>query len=227
MPEFQVEAEMVTPVIRWLRRNGLKVKPEFTLPWGICDLVGVELDPRKIKLRLSYGQTRSVGPLLRLLILSRIPDCASGKSIRFQGLIRDLSHNIETEVLSRELEALIRDGFVKGTKHGSFQKQNGWAPLHFRIVAVELKLNRISEALGQASSNRTFATHSYVALPMKRAVRVMRSERADSLVCSGIGLLGVSQRACVELIKPRMTKGISDEIVQSHVVERFWRTRDS
>jgi len=38
------------------------VKPEFSLPWGICDLVGVKLDPIKVKRRLSYGQTRPVGP---------------------------------------------------------------------------------------------------------------------------------------------------------------------
>jgi hypothetical protein len=218
---------MAPPVMRWLRRNGLKVKPEFSLPWGVCDLVGVKFDPLKVKLRLSYGQTRPVGPVLRLLVLSRIPDCDSGGAISFERLGKDLSHNIETDVLSRELDALVRDRFVKSTKSGSFQKLNGWAPLHFRIVAVELKLSRISEALGQASSNRTFATDSYVALPMKRALRVAHSERADSLVRSGLGLLGVSPRACCELIKPRMTKVVSDEIVQSHVVERFWRTRDS
>jgi hypothetical protein len=218
---------MAPPVVRWLTRSGLKVKREFTLPWGVCDLVGVKLDARKVKLRLSYGQTRAVGPVLRLLVLSRIPDCGSGKSIRFERLLRDLSHSVEPEVLSRELVTLMRDRFIKSTKRGSFQKLNGWAPLHFRIVAVELKLNRISEALGQAGSNRAFATDSYVALPMRRAVRVAHSERANSLVRRGIGLLGVSQRACFELIKPRTTKGISDEIVQSHVVERFWRTRDS
>jgi hypothetical protein len=226
-PGFRLEAEMAPPVIRWLRRNGLTVKPEFSLPWGICDLVGVKLDPLKVKRRLSYGQTRPVGPVMRLLILSRIPDCDSGKSIGLERLAKDLSHHIATEVLLRELDTLVRDKFVTNTKRGSFQKLNGWAPLHFRIVAVELKLSRISEALDQAASNRTFATDSYVALPMKRARRVARSDRADNLMRSGIGLLAVSHRACLELIKPRITKGTCDEIIQSHVVERFWRTRDS
>jgi hypothetical protein len=227
MRGFQLEAEMAPPVIRWLRRKGLQVKPEFTLPWGVCDLVGVKLDARKVKLRLSYGQTRPVGPVLRLLVLSRIPGCDSGKSICFANLLRDLSHNVEPELLSRELATLMRDRFIKRTQRGSFQKVNGWAPLHFRIVAVELKLNRITEAVGQAASNRAFATDSYVALPMRSAWRVAHSERAYSLLRRGIGLLGVSQRTCFELIKPITTKGISDEIVQSHVVERFWRTRDS
>jgi hypothetical protein len=117
------------------------VKPEFSLPWGVCDLVGVKLDPRKVKRRLSYGQRRPIGPVLRLLILSRIPDFDSGRSIGLAKLAKELSHNVETGVLLRELDALIRDRFVRNTKRGSFQKLNGWAPLHFRIVAVELKLD--------------------------------------------------------------------------------------
>jgi len=218
---------MAPPVMRWLRRNGLMVKPEFSLPWGICDLVGVKLDQIKVKRRLSYGQTRPVGPLQRLLILSRIPDCDSGKSIGLERLANELSHNIEVEVLLRELDTLVRNRFVKSTKRGSFQKLNGWAPLHFRIAAVELKLSRISEAIDQALSNRTFATDSHVALPRNCALRLARSDRASSLTLGGIGLLAVSHHACWELIKPSITKGTCDEIIRSHVVERFWRTRDS
>jgi hypothetical protein len=218
---------MAAPVVRWLRRKGLMVKSEFSLPWGICDLVGVRLDPLKVKRRLSYGQTRPVGPLLRLLILSRIPDCDSGKSIGLKRLANELSHNVETGLLLRELDTLVRDRFVKSTDRGSFQKLNGWAPLHFRIVAVELKLSRISDAIDQALSNRTFATESYVALPRNCALRLSRSDRASNLKRSGIGLLAVSHRACWELLKPTVTEGTCDEIIRSHVVERFWRTRDS
>ena len=227
VPDFRLEVEMTAPVMRWMLRRGLSVKSEFSLPWGICDLVGVKLDPRRVKRRLSYGQTRPVGPLLRLLILSKIPDCDSGKSIGLERLAGELSYNVETGSLLRELDALVRDKFVRNTKRGSFQKLNGWAPLHYRIVAVELKLNRVSEAMNQAVSNRTFATDSYVALPRTCALRVARSERATNLKRSGIGLLAVSHRACWELIPPSVSKGTFDEIVQSHVVERFWRTRDS
>jgi hypothetical protein len=224
---FRLEAEMASPVMRWLRRNGLMVKPEFSLPWGVCDLVGVKLNPLKVKRRLSYGQTRSVGPLLRLLILSKIPDCDSGKSIGVERLANELSHNVETNVLLRELNTLVRDRFVKNTNRSSFQKLNGWAPLHCRIVAVELKLSRVSEAIDQALSNRAFSTDSYVALPRTCALRLAQADRASHLRRGGIGLLAVSHRACWELIKPRISKGTCDAIIQSHVVERFWRTRDN
>ena len=224
---FRLEAEMAAPVIRWLRRGGLAVKAEFLLPWGVCDLVGVRLDAAKTKLRLSYGQTQSIGSITRLLILSRIPESESGKSITFQRLAKDLSPHFSSDDLLEQIDALVGGKFVIEPRRGFLQKVNGWAPLHSQIVAVELKLSRITEALSQATSNRAFATASYVALPTRRALQVTRSRKADIFTQRGIGLLAVSQHACRELISPKGSDVHSNEIIQSHVTERFWRTRGS
>jgi|SRR6202521_2438473 len=226
-PRFRRENEMAAPVIRWLQRSGLSVKPEFSVPWGICDLVGVKLDPVRVKRRLLYGQTRPIGPLIRLHILSRIPEADSGKSITLEKLKKDLSDHLPLDILSRELELLACGKFVTSPRRNFFQKANGWAPLHVRIVAVELKLTRVSEALSQAASNRAFATDSYVALPGKLATRLGRGDRADIFRRSGLGLLAVWHHACRELVRPSENKAVCSEIIQSHVVERFWRTRDS
>jgi len=222
---FKIETEMADPVIRWLRRNGLIVKAEFFLPWGICDLVGVKLDPRRVRQRLSYGQIWPIGPPMRLNILSRIPESNSGKSITAEKLHRDLSDHLSSAALSRELDLLARTKFVTSPRRGLFQKVNGWAPLHSRIVAVELKLQRVSEALSQATSNRAFATDSYVALPGRLALRVGRSNRVEAFRHSGVGLLGVWHHACREIVKPSSDDAACNELIQSHVVERFWRTR--
>lgn len=224
---FRLEAEMAAPVIRWLRRGGLTVKEEFLLPWGVCDLVGVKLDAARTKRRLSYGQTRSIGSITRLLILARIPESDSGKSISFQRLARDLSAHLSVDDLAGQIDSLVDGRFVIRPRRGFLQKVNGWAPLHSRIVAVELKLSRITEALSQATSNTAFATASYVALPTRRALQVTRSRKADIFTQRGIGLLAVSQHACRELISPNGSNAHSNEIIQSHVTERFWRTRDS
>jgi hypothetical protein len=224
---FQFEAEMTAPVTRWLLGRGLMVKAEFSLPWGVCDLVGVKLDAAKKKLRLSYGQTQPIGSITRLLILSRIPESDSGKSISFDKLARDLSAHLSADALSHQLDALVRSRFILQPRRGLLQKLNGWAPLHSRIVAVELKLTRTTEALHQAASNRAFATDCYVALPNRRALLVARSSKADLFRRLGIGLLAVSRRSCRELISPGGKDISSNEIVQAHVTERFWRTRDS
>jgi hypothetical protein len=222
---FRFESEMAAPVVRWLRRRGLIVKSEFLLPWGVCDLVAVKLDTHKTKQRLSYGQTRAIGSLLRLLVLSKIPDHDTGRSITVTRLGKDLGGFLPQGVVQKEIDALTRAGFVTSPKRGLLQKLNGWAPLHAELVAIELKLARVSEAVSQAASNRQFATHSYVALPMHMALRLAQSKRADLLAGRGIGLLGVSAARCRELIKPSPGVTVQNPLIQMHVVERFWRTR--
>jgi hypothetical protein len=217
---------MAPSVVGWMRDQGLAVKREFLLPWGICDLVGVKLNPKQVRRRLSLGQRRAVGPPLRLHILSMIPDADTGLSITQDELRLELFGCLPNDQLEKELKHLAQLKFVTSPRQGHFQKQNGWAPLYRRIVAVELKLSRISEALAQASSNQTFTTESYVALPSALAHRVAKSVRADQFRKKGIGLLAVSQNSCRCLLSSSCAVGISDEVLQAHCVERFWRTRD-
>jgi hypothetical protein len=218
---------MAKPVTRWLQRRGLAVKPEFSMPWGVCDLVGVKFNAAKTRQRLSSGQTGAIGPLLRLHILSKVPESTSGKSTTLRKLEKDFSGQLSIERLSKEIDFLIRGKFITSPRRGSFQKRNGWAPLHQHIIAVELKLARVSDALNQAASNRTFATKSYVALPAPLALRIAESRRGDSFRERGVGLLAVWKGSCRELIRPSVSEAYYQEVIQSHVVERFWRTRDS
>jgi hypothetical protein len=223
--QFKREAEMAGPVLRWMRRAGLAVKPEFSVPWGVCDFVGVTFDPEKVRRRLSYGQTRSIGSAVRLCILAKIPDCETGKTISFRRLLQEFSFDIPSPVLAREIDALIRFKFVEKPRKGFFQKVNGWAPLHQRITAVENKLSRLSEAVTQAAANRSFATESYVAFPGAFATRIAASSRRSIFTESGIGLLAVWPHRCCEIISPVRTCIPQNEILQAHIVERFWRTR--
>jgi hypothetical protein len=222
---FEFESQMTQPVTMWLRNQGLMVKCEFAVPWGICDLVAVRLDAKRIRQRLSYGQKRPIGSAMRLHVLSKIPDSRTGSSISLTKLRAELSSYVQPDVLSKQLSVLTRDRFVISPRRGCFQKLNGWAPLHHRIVAVELKLSRISEVLAQAESNYSFATESYVALPAKLAHRLLRSSRAEALKRTGIGLLAAYPDSCRRLLLPSANRLMFDDILQAHCVERFWRTR--
>jgi hypothetical protein len=217
---------MATPVVRWLQRRGLAVKQEFSFPWGICDLVGVKLDASRVKRRISYGQTRPIGPLLRLYILSRIPDSKSGRCVSLKMLRKEFAA-LPVGTLEKELDVLMRGKFVHSPKQGLLNKTNSWAPLHLRIVAVELKLSRVADAISQAVANHAAATHSYVALPGRLASHMVQHSGAEGFLQRGVGLLGVWPRSCVELVQPSTLGSSCDEIIQSHVVERFWRTRDN
>lgn len=216
---------MAPPVRRWLLRNGLLVKSEFALPWGVCDFVAVALNPSRVQTRLDFGQTRAIGSATRLQILSKIPERESGRAISFSKLEKQFDNHVPPEELVAALEFFLRNRFVVTQKSGNYQRVNGWAPLHDRIIAVENKLERLSEAIRQAVANLSFATESYVALPGEFAARIANGARSQMFTSNRIGLIGVWNRLCRELIPPVKAVFLHNEIIQAHVVERFWRTK--
>jgi hypothetical protein len=224
-PQFSLEAQMAAPVLTWLRQNSLDVKREFSLPWGICDFVGVSFDRKRAQLRISYGQTKSIGTPRRLFLLSKIPDTHSGRSITCKRLQNELSEIMPPEVFDLELNHLIRSNFVHRPRSGLLQSRNGWAPLHKRIIAVELKLSRVTDGFAQARSNLSFATESYVALPSRTARRLVESRMAQDFRKNGIGILAVGSRFCEPVLRSGVTAACRDHLLQAYCVERFWRTK--
>lgn len=224
---FVLERDMSPSVCRWLKRQGLLVKDEFVLPWGICDFVALSFNRARLQKRLELGQSRPIGPLHRIELLQNIPYKESGVSVSLRRL-RQQAHGLPPAVtIESELQRLIDDGFVVQHKKGIFQKLNGWAPLHSRIIAVEVKLSRISQVLAQAASHRAFASESYVAMPADIAKRVAKSSRSSEFNASGVGILAVTDQTC-SVVLPSSTSGIEvSSVLQMHCVERFWRTRDS
>ena len=215
---------MAAPVIDWLRQDQLLVKREYFLPWGICDLVGISLNSTRVRLRKSYGQTSSIGAPERIYLLSKIPDSHARRFITLKRLEAELRDIFSPEALHSELHVLTKSKFIHSPKRGHFQSLNGWAPLHCRIVAVELKLSRTRQAFLQACSNRAFATESYVALPAPAALRLMHRTNGDLFKVHGIGLLAVGHRSCEVLMASNVQTIHNDSILQAHCVERFWRS---
>jgi len=226
-PQFRFELDMAAPAYAWLRRNKLKVKREFSLPWGICDLVGISFNEQRAQRRLAHGQVHSVGTPRRLSLLHKIPEVNSGRSITLRRLRSEFNGVLSNDALEHELHHLIRRNFVRVPRNGFFQSLNGWAPLHDRIVSVELKLNRIQEAFTQACSNRAFASESYVALPSRTARRLMRTGRSELFRKNGVGILAVGARSCLPVLPSSYSGAQQDLLLQAHCVERFWRSRGS
>jgi hypothetical protein len=222
---FQLEREMLDSARNWLIQQGLLVKEEFNIPWGICDLIGVSLSQKRIQQRLNLGQRDSIGPPQRIALLNRIPDSESGRSITATRLMREFEGIFMESELRRELDRLSEGGFVRGVRSDSYQKLNGWVPLHRRIVALELKLSRVEEACAQAQSHLRFATHSYVGFPRELALRVTKSKRRADFVHEGIGIVGIERSNCEVFLRPRhQISHQKDNVFQMHCVERFWRT---
>ncbi len=222
---FDYENQMVVPAEAWLKSKGLMVKREFSTPWGICDLVGCSFNKHNVKKRLRLGQTKPIGPHFRVMLLSHIPDEAENRPITAHRLVGKLSDFFDEGQVMLGLDRLQRDRFLQRTPRGTFYKVNGWVPLHKRLIAVELKLSRITEVLHQAIGHLEFADESYVGLPMPIAKRLVATSKKTEFIRSGVGVLGIEPNKCRILLKSRTSKGNSDAVIQTHSVERFWRTR--
>ncbi len=221
---FDYEHQMVMPAEQWLALQGLATKREFSTPWGICDLVGCSFRKASVKKRLALGQTKPIGPQIRVMILSQIPDQEENKSITLRGLQRKFTGFLDELTVGVEVDRLITDKFVQITPRGNLQKLNGWVPLHKKLVTLELKLTRVNDALRQAICHLEFSDESYVGVPMKTALRLMRSRKKAEFVREGIGVLGVGGRKCKVFLKSKPVNSNRNQVIQMHCVERFWRT---
>lgn len=223
--EFRYEHEMAAPARRWLAEQDMMVKAEFTTPWGICDLVGVSLNKERVCERLRLGQRNAVGPLIRVEILNAIPDAETHRSTTVEAMMSNYRDILTPSQLQAEIDKLVAGKFVRVSKRGTLQRVNGWAPLHRRIVALELKLTRVQDALAQAASHQAFADESYVGLPTELAERAVASPRGALLLGNGVGVLSVGSEQCKVLLRPGARQHPADLALQMHCVERFWRTR--
>jgi hypothetical protein len=223
-PSFSLEKEMA-PIVRcWLESQRLAVKPEFAAPWGTCDFVGLAFDRRRVTMRLRLGQRRPIGSLLRVSLLQEIPDAREG-SISLRRLERVFSGVMSPSRFAIEIQALVAARFVRYSRCNAVERLNGWAPLHRRIVAVELKLGRVQDGLAQATSHLRFANESYVAFPATLARTISSSRRAKPFDEVGVGIIAVTRGCCTVVLRPRHRAVDADPVLQSHCVERFWRTR--
>jgi hypothetical protein len=221
--QFKYEHQMVKPAVAWLESKGLMVKREFPTPWGICDLVGCSFNKHNVKKRLRLGQKKPVGSHLRIMLLSDIPEENDGSPISLSQLAETYSDFFDIERIDSELNRLEKDKFIQKTPSGSVYKLNGWMPLQKKIVALELKLSRVQDALHQAIANLEFSNESYVGLPMEIARRLVKSITASSFAENGIGIVGLNRENYKVFRSPTCCKKRTDPVFQSYCVERFWR----
>ncbi len=221
---FRFEREMMGPAESWLASLGLSTKREYSTPWGKCDLVGLSFNSRQVRKRQRLGQVYAVGSALRVRILQDIPDASSGESVDYETLRNRFDDAIGCVSIQRELTFLLSRKFIQEVCANRFQRVNGWEPLHKRIVAVELKISRIKEAVGQASAHSSFADESYVGLPWPLAERTLAGKRIEAFKESGTGLVAIGRNKCKILLRSSLPHVQPEPVVRAHCVERFWRS---
>jgi hypothetical protein len=217
------ERGMLKAVLLWLSREGLQAKTEFVMPWGVCDVVATAFAEQNVRKRVRLGQTEPIGPAVRIELLYAIPQASSGRSISLWRLEKDL--RADADELKPHLMALLDRKFIQLTRRGCFQRVDAWAPGQPRVLAIELKLDRVHDAIGQAVRNQGVAQESYVAFPKFVAERVVSGTLRQAVAATGVGVLGISGRDCSILLRPSKFRAKVDPVLARHCVERFWRSR--
>ena len=219
---FRSESDMRAPVDRWLVSQGFFTKSEFTLPWGICDVVGLRFRQESAKLRALSRQTQPVSSLRLVQLLELMPD---HRAVTVAKLCKVLVPPRSPSQLDADLHRLKAKRLVSFPRRNQIRKHAPWAPLQQRIVAVEMKLHRVSTALAQARAHLAFADDSYVALPYDLADRVLTGVRRKEFISYGVGLLSVRpERVQVVLPSPSHSRPNNvSRLFQAHCAERFWR----
>jgi len=219
---FKREQDMTPVARRWLesRAPHMHIRQEFQTYWGICDLVGVSFNRNSVRIRLKNRQRKPLGSRLRVAVFEQLDD---DQAVPVSELAERLGSGIGRTELDQTLARLLADRFVEAGESGTaFRRINGWIPLHKKLIAIELKLSRLSEVLHQAAANRDFADESYVGLPMDFARRVALSSHRLDFKDAGVGLVGVVPEGCRCLIRAAPSQAV-DTVTQLHSVERFWR----
>ena len=219
MSLFALESEMKAPVIQWMTDQGMYVAEEFGNGWAICDLVGCKFDADKIRVRTQAKQRQPLGSSTAIHIYNKLPQHKNT-------LINDLSPYINAEEIETALDKLIKNNHVIVTKSGVYQKVNGWDPMYSRLIAIELKLHRISDVIAQAESNRGFVPESYIALPQDLAERNLKKDTfVTRLNNAGIGLIAVTPTSSEVLLQPRHLPNHTYIYVNHEMwtTEYFWR----
>lgn len=218
---FRFERDMTPVVVAWLQSRGFHTKTEYPTGAGICDVVGIQFRVGHAKKRLSLRQRSSLGPPRRVALYAQLP---SDRGVMLRTLERLRPPDEPKEWLTEDLRKLVQHGFVKVIRNGVYRKIDGWVPLHKKIVAIELKLSRVGEAIYQAQYRQSFADESYIALPRETARALISSDARKKLLEMRIGLLAVSRDACTCLLRAHAQRTSIDTIDQMHCAERFWRT---
>ena len=220
---FSLESEMTPLVDRWLQRQGMVTRSEFYLPWGVVDLVGIAIDSSQNQKRLSFGQKGRIGSLARASVLLNLPDYDEGRGKSLRSLHKDFMGLIPMSKLDEDLELLIKKRFVVRSSPKKYAKLNGWMPLQEKLIAVELKLDRVQDVIAQAVANKGLTENSYIALPYSKAKRVLAGSVPANISESGIGVIGVLSNRCIEMVEPSIMHKAEESAVQLHAVDRLWQ----
>ena len=123
-------------------------------------------------------------PAAEILAYLKIVGCATADTIA-ESTKRSLGKTVRALDQLQEVRAI-----AKARGNQQFRLTRRWGSILPEVIAVEVKVFDWQKAVSQAARNRIFSHRSYVALPLKAALRIRREKILSHF---GIGLLGIDK----------------------------------
>ncbi len=218
----RLESQLQWPAESWLLDRGFITSREFRTPWGISDLVGIKPNLERVFLRISLGQVEPLGDVCSIMVLLKTPTAASKRSVSMDEILSELGELMGKEEVEKNVQRLRKKKMISENSAGRFVRETPWLPYHDEFVSVELKLQRVEEALKQARRHKTITSSSYVGLPRMIADRVVSSSRKEDFALSGIGILSIDGDDCSEALSPMRTANDLERAYEIAAADRCW-----
>ena len=217
---FGSEREMALPATRWLARRGYVVRSEFQTAQGISDLVGCRWRRGAVQERSKFAR-----PLLSSKVRTALLAVIPPEGIRQTEVVKAL-RCFSRAIVHEELKNLHDWGLVARSKNARWQREAHWLPMHDHLVAIELKMRHLREAVRQAQRYLAFADDAYVGFPWPLAFRIAKDRRSEILRMAGVGLLAIRPARVQALIEPAPghRPWPVERATQLQTVDRIWRT---
>lgn len=215
-----LEAHLAGAVLCWLGGQGMEQMEEFVTPWGVADVLGIRFNIDRVRARIAAGHLDPVGDAHAMHLLLSLP--TGGRPKRLSDVARKFEPLLGAVLFERAVRNLMRKRFVV-QEGASLVRRTDWMPYHEQLVAVELKLRRVDEALAQARRHKAITAESYVGMPAVIAERVAFTERRADFEAAGVGLLSVQDDICKVLISPDSSTKTVIEAQALCAAEACWR----
>lgn len=168
-------------------RNRTLLAQEFTIGFGVADLVFLELvQGARSAITKSILSDTSLG-VLRLF--------QNDKSLTAQQ-ISCMAH-ISLRTAKDKMRELVELGYLEASEK-SFRQKKKYKPIINKVIAIEVKLHNWKRALIQAFKYLVFANQSYVAMDADYVHRA--KVNMDEFRKSNVGLVSISFNGKIERI---------------------------
>lgn len=191
---MRYEAEMIQPLKTFLTNELYldSVSEEFTVGYGIADIVGIRCNHQKLKSRRDSG-FKPVTNIRELSILNLLQK-KTPSTVETLTVETGLSASYLKNVL---LKSLIEKGYIE-REDDEYNLVRDVCSFTDLVVSVEAKLTKWKAALGQAKRYQHFSNIVFVALPTQTVTKINK----ELFKKNNIGVLSVGSSVSIEL-KPK------------------------